>query len=95
MGIVLTVVVIVALLIVARAALKDYEAEVRRSPKTVHPDSSLYTLLPPEDSSSGTIPHGHAGHHADFGCADAHHSGCDIGGHGGFDGGHGGYGGHH
>ena len=75
MGIGVTVVVLVALLFVAGAALKDYAAEVRKSATTVHPDSSLDPLLPMEDGSSGNIQHSQAGRHGDSGCADAHQAG--------------------
>jgi len=77
MGIVVTVVVMVAWMFVAGAALKDYAAEVRNSPKTVHPDSSLDPLLPIEDRPSGAIQRGHAGRHTDSDCAGAHHAGRD------------------
>ena len=59
MGIEVTVVVIVALLFVVGAAVKDYAAEMRKSPTTVHPDSSLDPLLPMEDGSSATIERNH------------------------------------
>ena len=63
MGIEVTVVVIVALLFVVGAAVKDYAAEVRKSPTTVHRDSSLDPRLAMEDgssaTSSATIQHGH------------------------------------
>lgn len=78
MGIEVTVVVLVALLLVAGAAVKDYAAEVRKSPTAVYPDSSLDPLLPRKDGSSATIQHGHASRHADSG-ADADHAGCDAG----------------
>ena len=96
MGIEVTVVVIVALLFVAGAAVKDYVAEGRKSPTTVHPDSSLDPLLPVEDGSSttdrATIQHGRD---AEFGCKHAHHAGGDAGGHGRFEAGLGDVGGHH
>ena len=96
MGIELTVVVVVALLFVAGAAVKDYVDEVRKSPTWVHPDSSLDPLLPVEDGSSttdrATIQHGHD---ADSGCPHAHHAGGDAGGHRRFEAGLGDVGGHH
>ena len=95
MGIEVTVVVMVALLFVAGAAVKDYVAEVRKSATTVDPDSSLDPLLPMEDGSSATdratIQHGHD---ADSGRPHAHHAGGDAGGHGRFEAGLGGLAGH-
>ena len=96
MGIVVTIVAIIALVIIARNALKGYEAEVRKNPNSTTLDASPDPILFGHDSgTSADVSHSHGQHHADPGCVDSHHSGCEVGGHGGFDGGHGGFGGHH
>jgi hypothetical protein len=96
MGITLTVLVIGALLVAARAALKGFQEEIRKSSNLVQPDPILDPVfLPAEDGPSRANSEGHSVHHGDTGCNVAHHTECDIGGHGSFDGGHGGFGGHH
>jgi hypothetical protein len=55
------------------------------------------TFLEPMGEAGSSETTSHSSHHGDLGCVDAHHSGCDVGGHSGFDAGHGGIdvGGHH
>jgi hypothetical protein len=96
MGIGLTVVVIIALLVVARAVLTGYESEARKNPHASGAEDPFEPMLFPPDGTGSTVPSdSHTVHSSDTGCADTHHVGCDPEIHGGFDGGHGGFGGHH
>ena len=94
MGIAITIVVVVALLIAARSAIKSYRVEVSKGSPL--PNSSIDAMIFSDDEpSTSDSPHSHGGHHFDPGCVDSHHSGCEVGGHDSFDAGHGDFGGHH
>ena len=96
MGIVVTIAVIIALVIIARNAFKGYGAEVRKNPNSTAWDASTDPFLFGQDHGPAVdVSPSHGQNHADPGCVDSHHSGCDVGDHGGLDGGHGGFGGHH
>jgi len=92
----ITIVIVVALVIVALSAIKDYRAEASKSSASPLPDGSIDPMsFLDVGCSSADSPHSHSGHHFDPGCIDSHHSGCDVGGHDSFDAGHGDFGGHH
>jgi hypothetical protein len=96
MGIGLTVVVIIALLVVARAVLRGYESEARKNPDSSGAEDPFEPMLfPPNGTGSTVTSDSHTVHTSDTGCGDTHHLGCDPEIQGGFDGGHGGFGGHH
>lgn len=92
MGIALTVIVIIALLVIARSVLTAYESEARKDP-----DSSgagnLYEPVPfPPGGAGSTLTSGsHAVDRSNNVCGDSHHVGCDPGIHGGSDSSHGGH----
>jgi hypothetical protein len=91
----LEVVVWLAVLI---GLLVSIRRDRRRTPERVKTDGffDATSLDPIVDAGSHEVT-SHSSHHGDSGCGDTHHSGCDVGGHSGFDGGHGGFdvGGHH
>ncbi|HXJ90552.1 MAG TPA: hypothetical protein VMS18_27330 [Candidatus Binatia bacterium] len=95
MGILITVLVIFGLLLIARAALKNYRDEVHKNLDAQAPADNGEPLLIPEDGSSGGNLHCPGSHQPDPACADTHHGACDPGGHGIGDAGHGSFGGHH
>src|SRR5215831_1657850 len=85
-GILITAVVIISLVLVARSAIKACEAEVRKQPDSGGPDSALDPSLLTTDSGFSDDPPQHHGiHYSDPGCVDSHHGGCDPGGHARFD----------
>ena len=91
----LYMIVVLAVLI---GLLVSIRRDRRRTRERVGADGffDATSLDPMGDAASPETP-SHSAHHADFGCVDTHHGGCDVGGHSGFDGGHGGFdvGGHH
>jgi hypothetical protein len=94
MGIVLVVLVVLALIAVTVPVWKGYESELRRNSSTPSASDSVDTMVFSDAVGPSPAIHtstSHAPHHPDLGCPDSHHTtGCDVGGHGGFD-----RGGHH
>jgi hypothetical protein len=91
----LYVIAVLAVLIGLLVSIRRDRRRPRKHSETYTPlDASPFDPIGDPGSPETTS---HSAHHSDFGCGDTHHTGCDVGGHGGFDGGHGGFdgGGHH